>query len=105
MLFALSTLLGFIGSMTVLFCVLDYAQNRDLTSDFMAFYTVSVHEVDILFPPYYRANIISDRAGPFNILAPRALLTGMLLLSMNLISCAAPMYILMALCRFFSGAS
>jgi MFS family permease len=102
MLFALSTLLGFIGLTTVLFYIPYYAQNRHITSDSMAFYTVAIYNSASCFGRTL-PNILSDRVGPFNILAPCTLVTGVLLLCLIPVRHAAAMYVLTILCGFFSG--
>ncbi|KAJ9604056.1 hypothetical protein H2200_011579 [Cladophialophora chaetospira] len=102
MAFAISTLLSFIGLTTVLFYIPYYAQNRHILGSRMSFYTVAIFNASSCFGRTI-PNILSDKVGPFNVLAPCTIITGVLLFCFIPVRHAAAMIVLTVLSGFFSG--
>lgn len=81
MLFTLGCFVGFIGLYTMLFYLSFFGLDTGATNPAMAFYIVPILNAASMFGRTL-PNWLSDKAGPFNILIPGALVCGALTLAM-----------------------
>jgi MFS family permease len=103
MFFVVATLIGFIGMGTLLFYLSFYAEDTHTTDSRMAFYIVSIFNAASCLGRVV-PNALSDVLGPFNIMAPCAVITGILALCMIPARGSEPSLIVLALLAgFFSG--
>ncbi|KAL9612463.1 MAG: hypothetical protein Q9167_002935 [Letrouitia subvulpina] len=102
MVFVVATLIGFMGLNIILFYLSYDAQERDITNTKMAFYIIAIFNAASTFG---RAapNALSDKTGPFNLLAPCAIISGVLILCMIAVRSEAAIIVVAVLSGFFSG--
>ncbi|KAI0012432.1 MFS general substrate transporter [Xylariaceae sp. FL0662B] len=81
MFFFIATLIGFIGIATLLTYLSFYAADTHTTSTSMTFYIVAIFNAASIFGRVV-PNALSDITGPFNIMAPCSVITGILEFSM-----------------------
>lgn len=101
-LFTFATLIGFMGLNVMLFYLSYYAENKHITNANLAFYIVAIFNAASCFGRIV-PNALSDRFGPFNIIAPCAGITGVLILCMIAVRSSAAILIVAVLVGFFSG--
>lgn len=101
-LFTIASLIGFMGLFVILFYLSYYAQDRHITDTGMAFYLVPIFNAGSCFGRTI-PNAISDKTGPFNLLAPGAFIVGILILCMIAVESQASIIIVAILVGFFSG--
>ncbi|KAI1875978.1 uncharacterized protein JN550_001474 [Neoarthrinium moseri] len=103
MFFVVATLIGFMGMATLLFYLSFYAANTNTTDARMAFYIVSIFNTASCLGRVL-PNALSDITGPFNIMAPCAIVTGILAFCMiPARGSEASLIALTVLAGFFSG--
>jgi MFS family permease len=102
MLFTVSSLIGFMGLYTILFYLSYYAESQHLTNTSMAFYLVPIFNAASCFGRTI-PNAISDKTGPFNLIAPGATIVGVLILCLMAVQSEAAIIIIAILSGFFSG--
>ncbi|KAL8743884.1 MAG: hypothetical protein Q9190_003805 [Brigantiaea leucoxantha] len=100
--FVLATLIGFMGLSTFLFYLSFDAEARNITDTKMSFYIVAIFNAASTFG---RAapNALSDKTGPFNLLAPCAIISGVLILCMIAVTSEAALIVVAILTGFFTG--
>ncbi|MCJ1458806.1 hypothetical protein MMC28_009180 [Mycoblastus sanguinarius] len=102
MLFSIGTLIGFMGLNVILFYLSYYAQDRHITNTKMSFYIIAVFNAGSCFGRIV-PNALSDKTGPFNLIAPCAFITGVLMLSMIAVRTEAAIIVVVILVGCFSG--
>ncbi|KAI4166924.1 MAG: hypothetical protein LQ343_007627 [Gyalolechia ehrenbergii] len=102
MTFVVATLIGFAGVSIVLFYISYYALEQGMDTK-MSFYIVAIFNAASTFGRT-APNTLSDRGGPFNLIAPCAIACGVLMLCMIAVGSEAAIIILAILIGFFSGA-
>lgn len=103
-LFVIATMIGFIALTIALFYLSLFALKKKITDENLAFYIVPVYNAASVFGRI-APNFLSDRIGPFNVIAPCAIITGILLFCLIPI-CAGNLggiVVLTILLGFFSG--
>ena len=100
--FTVSTLVGIMGLGVALFFVSFYPQNRHITDDSLAFYIVPIFNAGSCFGRTL-PNALADKAGPFNVLAPATLATGVLMLCTIAVHTKGAMIVVALLLGFTSG--
>ncbi|RYP78385.1 hypothetical protein DL771_000570 [Monosporascus sp. 5C6A] len=100
--FVLATMVGFTGLNVGVFYMGFYPFNRGIIDGELSFYFVAIFNaastVGRIIP-----NAISDKVGPFNIMAPCSIITGVLLFCMVAMRHEADAIVLTVLIGFFSG--
>ena len=102
MVFVLGSLLSFMGLNVILFYLSYVAEARHITSTKIAFYIVSIFNAGSTFGRTV-PNALSDTVGVFNLIAPCALITGVLILCMMAVKSEAAIVVVAILIGFFSG--
>ena len=102
MLFIFATMVGFTGLNVAVFYVSFYPLNKGITDSNLSFYMVAIFNAASIFGRIV-PNAISDKTGPFNIIAPCAVITGVALFCMAVVRHAADDIVLTVLIGFFSG--
>ena len=102
MLFTIGTLIGFMGLTVILFYLSFYAQALGITDSRMAIYLVPIFNAASCFGRTL-PNAISDKIGPFNMIAPGGIIVGILLLCMMAVKTEAAIIVMAVLTGFFSG--
>ena len=102
MLFIFATMVGFTGLNVAVFYVSFYPLNRGITGKNLSFYMVAIFNAASIFGRIV-PNAISDKTGPFNIIAPCAVITGVVLFCMAAVRHVAEDVVLTVLIGFFSG--
>lgn len=102
MVFVVATLIGFMGLSIVLFYLSYDAEEWSITDTRMAFYIIAIFNAASTFGRA-ASNTLSDKTGPFNLLAPCAFITGVLILCLIVIRSEAAIIVVPVLTGFFSG--
>ncbi|KAK3343238.1 major facilitator superfamily domain-containing protein [Neurospora tetraspora] len=102
MLFTFGAFVGFIGLYTMLFYLSFFGLDTGATDPAMAFYIVPILNAASMFGRTL-PNWLSDKAGPFNILIPGALVCGALTLAMMGVKSLGAIIVVAILFGFFSG--
>lgn len=102
MTFVLATLIGFMGLSIVLFYLSYDAAARHTTNASLSFYIVAIFNAASTFGRTL-PNALSDKVGPFNLLAPCAVATGALMFAMIGVHSSAAIIVVAILVGFFSG--
>lgn len=102
MIFVLATLIGFMGISVILFYLSYAAEAQNITSTKMAFYIVAIFNAASTFGRT-APNALSDKTGVFNLIAPCAIISGILILCMMAVKSEAAIIIAAVLIGFFSG--
>lgn len=100
--FVIATLIGFMGLSVVLFYLSYDAGDRHVTDTKMSFYIVAVFNAGSTLGRI-APNALSDKTGPFNLLAPCAVVTGVLMFCMIAVKSEAAIIVVALLVGFFSG--
>ncbi|KAF2134744.1 monocarboxylate permease-like protein-like protein [Dothidotthia symphoricarpi CBS 119687] len=102
--FILATLIGFIGLTIALFYLSSFALTQRITDEDFAFYIVPLYNAASVFGRI-APNFLSDRIGPFNVIAPCAMITGVLMFCLVPLRAGqvGAMVTLTVLLGFFSG--
>jgi predicted MFS family arabinose efflux permease len=77
-LFVIATMIGFIALTIALFYLSLFALKQRITNENFAFYIVPLYNAASVFGRI-APNFLSDKIGPFNVIAPCAIITGILL--------------------------
>lgn len=101
-LFVAGTSVGFVGVYVGLFYTSYYGQERGITGESLSFYLVPILNAGSVFGRTI-PNWVSDKTGPFNIVAPGAFITGVVLLCMMAVDSVGGLVVLTLLFGFFSG--
>jgi MFS family permease len=102
MIFTVSTLLSFVGLAAALFYIPFYAQEQRILDSDLSFYSVAIYNAASCLGRTL-PNILSDKIGPFNVLAPCTIITGILLFGLIAVSHEGAMIGVTVLTGFFSG--
>ncbi|KAL8944730.1 MAG: hypothetical protein Q9216_000299 [Gyalolechia sp. 2 TL-2023] len=102
MVFVVATLIGFAGLSIVLFYISYYGFEQEILDRKMSFYIIAIFNAASTFGRT-APNALSDRVGPFNLIAPCAIACGVLMLCMIAVGSEAAIIILAILIGFFSG--
>jgi predicted MFS family arabinose efflux permease len=102
MLFTIATLIGFMGLIVALFYISYYASNQQITDSKLAFYIIPIFNAASCFGRVV-PNAISDKTGPFNLIAPCAFITGILIFCLMAVKSVASIIVVALLIGFFSG--
>lgn len=102
LLFILATLIGFIGLGVILFYLSYFTQSQHLGGSKIAFYIVPIFNAASCFGRTI-PNAISDKIGPFNLLAPCALVTGIIAFSILAVTAEAGIIAVAVFAGAFSG--
>ncbi|KAK4493942.1 hypothetical protein PRZ48_015128 [Zasmidium cellare] len=100
--FVAGTFIGFLGLYTPFFYLQSYAIETHLTDPNTAFYLLSILNAASTFGRIL-PNLLADRIGPFNVIIPCTLLTGILCLCLIPTTSLAPVIVIAVLYGFFSG--
>lgn len=98
MLFCISSLIGFMGLYVILFYLSYFAEDQTQ----MAFYLVPIFNAASCFGRTL-PNALSDKTGPFNLIAPGASIVGVLIFSLIVVKTEAAIIIIAILAGFFGG--
>lgn len=102
MAFTLTTFIGFMGLSILIFYVSFYPQNRGYTDEALSFYMVPIFNAASCFGRVL-PNALSDMIGPFNVVAPCSLITGILMLCLMAAPDRGSVIAIVVLAGFFSG--
>ncbi|KKY21199.1 putative major facilitator superfamily protein [Diplodia seriata] len=102
LLFILGAMVVFMGLYTPFFYVQLFALDRSITSSNLAFYMLSIMNASSAFGRIF-PNMLADRIGRFNTIAPCALLSGVLILCLIAVHDLAGLVVFCVLYGFFSG--
>ncbi|KAF2731844.1 MFS general substrate transporter [Polyplosphaeria fusca] len=94
--------LGFIGLYMPFFYAQVYALTQHITNENMAFYLLAVMNASSVFGRII-PNFLADKLGPFNVVIPCTLVTGVLAFCFIEAKSSAGLVVLMAFYGFFSG--
>ncbi|KAI1085463.1 MFS general substrate transporter [Whalleya microplaca] len=100
--FTITTLIGFMGLSILLFYISYYPQEQRLTDEALSFYIVAIFNAASCFGRVL-PNALSDKIGPFNVIAPCSLITGVLMLCMIAAHTRGSVITIAVLAGFFSG--
>lgn len=103
MCFCFAAMINFMGVFTIFFYLSYYGQASGITDTSLSFYLVSIFCAGSFFGRLI-PNIIADRIGPFNLLAPAALISGTLILCMMAVKSIAGIVIIAVIAGFSTGA-
>lgn len=103
MAFVFGTFLNYLGLFVSFFYLSYYSEANRITDHSMSLYLVSIFNAGSVFG---RAipNILADKTGPFNLLAPAAIFSGMLMLCMLSVHSVAGIVVMSVFSGFVSGA-
>ena len=102
MILVLAVVLGMIGATVLVIFISFYSVDRGILDNRMAFYLVPILNAGSVFGRVL-PNAVSDIIGPFNIVTPCALITGIVLFCLMTAKNEASIIILALLGGFFSG--
>ncbi|KAK5012603.1 hypothetical protein LTR60_004295, partial [Cryomyces antarcticus] len=100
--FVLGGFLGFMGLYAPFFYVQTYAITNKITNPNLAFYLLSIINSASIFGRLI-PNLVADKTGPFNMIVPCALISGILSLCLIPIKTVGPLIVFCILYGFFSG--
>lgn len=100
--FVAGSLIGFLGLYTPFFYIQSYAIQTNITNPNLAFYLLAILNAASTFGRVI-PNFIADRVGPFNVIIPCTLLTGVLCLCLIPTISIGPVIAIAVLYGFFSG--
>lgn len=100
--FTLSTFIGFMGLSILIFYVSYYPQEQGLTDTALSFYMVPIFNAASCFGRVL-PNALSDKIGPFNVIAPCSLITGVLMICLMAAHTKGSVIAIVVLAGFFSG--
>ncbi|KAI2785543.1 MFS general substrate transporter [Daldinia loculata] len=102
MAFTITTFVGFMGLSILIFYISYYPQERGLTDEALSFYMVPIFNAASCFGRVV-PNAVSDKIGPFNVVAPCAFITGILMLCFMAANTKGAIITIAVLAGFFSG--
>ena len=102
MTFVIGCLIGFIGLYVEFFYISYYAQDQKILDSAMSFYIVPILNAASTFGRVL-PNALSDKTGPFNLIAPGAIIVGILVACQQVATSSAAIIVLAILFGFFSG--
>ncbi|KAI0114745.1 MFS general substrate transporter [Daldinia grandis] len=102
MAFTITTFIGFMGLSILIFYISYFPQERGLTDEALSFYMVPIFNAASCFGRVV-PNAVSDKIGPFNVVAPCSLITGILMLCFIAADTKASVITIAVLAGFFSG--
>ncbi|KAK6949890.1 hypothetical protein Daesc_008213 [Daldinia eschscholtzii] len=102
MAFTFTTFIGFMGLSILIFYISYFPQERGLTDDALSFYMVPIFNAASCFGRVV-PNAVSDKIGPFNVVAPCSLITGILMLCFMAVNTRGAVIAVAVLAGFFSG--
>ncbi|OWY57886.1 MFS general substrate transporter [Alternaria alternata] len=94
--------LGFMGLYMPFFYAQVYAIQEHITNESLAFYLLAVMNSTSVFGRIV-PNLFSDKVGPFNVVIPCTIISGLLCICFISVSSTAGIIVLMACYGFFSG--
>lgn len=100
--FVAGSFIGFLGLYTPFFYIQSYAIQTGITDPNLAFYLLAILNAASTFGRVI-PNLIADRVGPFNVIIPCTLLTGVLCLCLIPTTSIGPVIAISAIYGFFSG--
>ncbi|GIZ39757.1 hypothetical protein CKM354_000312800 [Cercospora kikuchii] len=100
--FVIGCTIGFIGLYVGFFYISFYGNQRGYTSESLSFYLVAILNAGSVFGRTL-PNILSDRIGPANVIAPGALCVAIVLFCLIAVHNAAGMIVVALFFGFFSG--
>ncbi|KAK4620099.1 MFS-type transporter dbaD [Fulvia fulva] len=100
--FVLATFIGFLGLYTPFFYLQSYAIQTGIADPDLAFYLLAILNAASTFGRVI-PNLIADRIGPFNVIIPCTLATGILCICLAPTRSVAPVIVIAVLYGFFSG--
>lgn len=101
--FILTTFVNYMGLFVIFFYLSYYAEAQHVTDTPLAFYLVPIFNAGSVFGRTV-PNIIADKTGPLNVLAPAALISGLLILCMMAVTSKGAIIVMAILSGFMSGA-
>lgn len=101
--FTVATFLNYLGLFVSFFYLSYFAEAQGITSHSMAIYLVAIFNAGSVFGRTI-PNFIADKSGPFNLLAPSAILSGLFMLCMLAVDSFAGIIVIAIIAGFFSGA-
>ncbi|KAF2133619.1 MFS general substrate transporter [Dothidotthia symphoricarpi CBS 119687] len=99
---AMGFFLGFIGLYMPFFYAQVYALQERITNENLAFYLIAIMNSTSAFGRIL-PNILADKLGPFNVVIPCCLISGVLCICFISVTSTAGIVVLMAFYGFFSG--
>ncbi|PLN81404.1 major facilitator superfamily domain-containing protein [Aspergillus taichungensis] len=102
MAFILSSLITYMGLFVILF-YLSYYSSAKITDESLAFYLVPIFNAASIFGRTI-PNKLADKTGPFNLLVPASLISGLLMLCMMAVHSKGAIIVMALLSGFMSGA-
>ena len=102
MTFVIGAMIGFIGCTWSSFYISYYSQDQRILDSAMSFYIVPILNAASTFGRIL-PNALSDKTGPFNLIAPGAIIVGILVICMQVLTSAAAIIVVAILFGFFSG--
>ncbi|EIT73087.1 putative MFS monocarboxylate transporter [Aspergillus flavus] len=103
MAFILTSLVAYMGLFVILFYLSYYSAAERITDQSLAFYLVTIFNAASVFGRTI-PNKMADKLGPFNLLVPASLLSGMLMLVMMAVHSKGAIIAMALLSGFMSGA-
>lgn len=103
MAFVLSSLIIYMGLFVILFYFSYYSAANEITDESLAFYLVPILNATSIFGRTI-PNKLADKTGPFNLLVPASLISGLLMLCMMAVSSKGTIVVMALLSGFMSGA-
>ena len=100
--FCISSFTTFIGLFQPFFFVQGFTIAKNLTSENLAFYLLSILNATSVFGRIV-PNILADKIGPFNVIVPCAIVTGILILTLLAVHNLGGIIVFVLLFGFFSG--
>ena len=100
--FAIATLIGFMGLNVILFYLSYDAGERHITDTSMSFYIIAIFNAGSTIGRV-APNALSDKTGPFNLIAPCAIISGVLTFCMIAAKSEAALIVVALLVGLFSG--
>lgn len=101
--FVFTSLVAYMGLFVILFYLSYYAEANSITDNSLAFYLVPIFNAASVFGRTI-PNKLADRLGPFNLLIPAALSSGLLMLCMMAVHSKGAVIVMALLSGFMSGA-
>ncbi|KAE8368982.1 major facilitator superfamily domain-containing protein [Aspergillus caelatus] len=103
MAFILTSLIAYMGLFVILFYLSYYSAAEHITDESLAFYLVTIFNAASVFGRTI-PNKMADKMGPFNLLVPASLISGMLMLVMMAVHSKGAIIVMALLSGFMSGA-
>ncbi|TVY13420.1 Aspyridones efflux protein apdF [Lachnellula arida] len=101
--FVLVSLIVYMGLFVIFFYLSYYAESQRITNTSLAFYLVPIFNAASMFGRT-APNALADKLGPFNLLAPATLISGVLMLCMMAVHSKGAIIVMALLSGFMSGA-